>query len=55
MAVPKRRRSTAKKKKQRTHKQLKAPNISYDEKLGEYRMSHRVSKSGNYNGKKVID
>lgn len=56
MAVPKRRTSKSRKKKRRTHKGLNVPGgLSYDSSVGEYRMSHRVSKDGYYKGRKVID
>lgn len=55
MAVPARRTSKSKKKKRRTHKKLAVPGVSYDSSLGEYRMSHRVSKEGYYKGKKVLE
>lgn len=55
MAVPKRRTSTSKKNKRRTHKKLNVPNVSYDSSTGEYRISHRVSPDGYYNGRKVKD
>ncbi|GAB2498499.1 hypothetical protein GCM10008929_18910 [Alkalibacterium psychrotolerans] len=29
--------------------------LSFDSSTGEYRMSHRVSKDGYYNGRKVLD
>lgn len=55
MAVPARRTSKAKKNKRRTHKGLSVPGVSYDFSMGEYRMSHRVSKDGYYKGKKVLE
>jgi len=56
MAVPKRRTSKSKQKKRRTHKGLNTPGgLSLDSSTGEYRMSHRISKDGYYNGKQVID
>lgn len=56
MAVPKRRTSKSRKNKRRTHKGLNIPGgLSYDASAGEYRMSHRVSKDGYYNGRKVTD
>ncbi|WP_091531026.1 50S ribosomal protein L32 [Alkalibacterium subtropicum] len=51
MAVPKKRTSKAKQKKRRTHKGLNTPGgLSLDPSSGEYRMSHRISKDGYYNG-----
>ncbi|OJF97211.1 50S ribosomal protein L32 [Alkalibacterium sp. 20] len=56
MAVPKRRTSKAKQRKRRTHKGLNNPGgLSLDASSGEYRMSHRITKDGYYNGKKVLD
>lgn len=55
MAVPKRRTSSARKNKRRAHQKLSSPNVSYNSKTGEYQMSHRVSRDGYYNGRKVID
>ncbi len=55
MAVPKRRRSSARKNKGRTHKKLKTPNLSFDPNTGEYRVGHRISPDGYYNGRKVLD
>ncbi|MDR0921704.1 MAG: 50S ribosomal protein L32 [Lactobacillales bacterium] len=55
MAVPARKTSKAKKNKRRTHYKLTAPTISFDESLGDYRRSHRVSLKGYYKGRKVVD
>lgn len=56
MAVPKRRTSKAKQRKRRTHKGANTPGgLSLDSSTGEYRMSHRISKDGYYNGRKVLD
>lgn len=55
MAVPARKTSKAKKNLRRTHQKVSKPEISYDETIGEYRRSHRVSLNGYYKGKKVID
>lgn len=54
MAVPARRRSKAKKNKQRTHKKLQVPNLVKDSQTGEYRAAHHISPDGTYNGKQVI-
>ncbi|SDK45036.1 50S ribosomal protein L32 [Alkalibacterium thalassium] len=55
MAVPKRRTSKAKQRKRRTHKGANVPGgLSLDSSTGEYRMSHRISKDGYYNGKKIL-
>ncbi|MFO8068607.1 MAG: 50S ribosomal protein L32 [Alkalibacterium sp.] len=54
MAVPKRRTSKAKQRKRRAHKGLDMlGGLSFEASSGEYRMSHRISKDGYYNGKKV--
>lgn len=55
MAVPKRRTSSSRKNKRRTHKKLNTPNISYDPNIGEYTVGHRISPNGYYKGRKVLD
>lgn len=55
MAVPKRRTSTSRKKKRRTHQKLSMPSLSRDSRTGEYHLSHRVSKDGFYKGKQVFE
>ncbi|EUJ26365.1 50S ribosomal protein L32 [Listeria floridensis FSL S10-1187] len=55
MAVPARRTSKTKKNKRRTHKGLTVPGLSLDRETGEYRMSHRISPSGSYKGKQIIE
>ncbi|EUJ18952.1 50S ribosomal protein L32 [Listeria aquatica] len=55
MAVPARRTSKAKKNKRRTHKGLSVPGLVLDKETGEYRMSHRISPDGSYNGKQIIE
>ncbi|PRY81386.1 50S ribosomal protein L32 [Alkalibacterium olivapovliticus] len=56
MAVPKRKTSKSKQRKRRTHKGVNVPGgLSLDSSTGEYRMSHRISKEGYYNGKKVLE
>ncbi|MBK3913750.1 50S ribosomal protein L32 [Listeria ivanovii] len=55
MAVPARRTSKAKKNKRRTYKGLTAPGLSRDSETGEYRMSHRISPDGTYNGRTIIE
>lgn len=55
MAVPARKTSKAKKKLRRAQDNLKKPEISFDESLGDYRRSHHVSLKGYYKGRKVID
>jgi large subunit ribosomal protein L32 len=55
MAVPARKTSKAKKRLRRTHQKVAKPEISYDETIGDYRRSHRVSLKGYYKGKKVIE
>jgi len=54
MAVPKRRTFKAKQRKRCTHKGLDSlGGLLFDASSGEYRRSHRISKDGYYNGKKV--
>ncbi|HET7615715.1 MAG TPA: 50S ribosomal protein L32 [Bacillales bacterium] len=56
MAVPKRRTSTTRKKKRRTHYKLSVPGMVKCDNCGEYKLSHRVCpECGNYNGKNVVD
>lgn len=55
MAVPARKTSKQKKRLRRTHQKITKPEISFDETIGDYRRSHRVSLKGYYNGKKVIE
>ncbi|WP_207940565.1 50S ribosomal protein [Enterococcus sp. DIV2402] len=55
MAVPARKTSKAKKRLRRTHQKVTKPEIAYDETIGDYRRSHRVSLKGYYKGKKVIE
>ena len=56
MAVPKRKTSVSKKKMRRSHHKLPSINIVEDKKSGEYKLSHHIDlKSGDYNGKKILD
>lgn len=55
MAVPARKTSKVKKRLRRAQDNLKKPEISFDESLGDYRRSHHVSLKGYYKGRKVID
>ena len=56
MAVPKRKKSTYKKRMRRSHHKISSVNIVEDKKSGEYKLSHHVDlKSGYYNGKKILD
>lgn len=54
MAVPKRRTSTTRKNKRRTHQKLSVPPISYDSTTGSYHLSHRIDENGYYRGEQVI-
>ncbi|MFD1928974.1 50S ribosomal protein L32 [Sporosarcina siberiensis] len=55
MAVPKRRTSTTKTKKRRTHYKLQVPGMTTCDNCGEMKLSHRVCKScGQYKGKEII-
>lgn len=53
MAVPARKTSKMKKRLRRTHQNLNRPEISFDEAMGDYRRSHRVSLKGYYKGRKI--
>ncbi|WP_081412489.1 50S ribosomal protein L32 [Tuberibacillus calidus] len=56
MAVPKRRVSTTRKNKRRTHFKLRVPGMVQCDNCGEYKLSHRVCPScGSYKGKTVIE
>lgn len=56
MAVPKRRTSTTRKKKRRTHYKLHAPGMVKCDNCGEFKLSHRVCpECGSYNGKTVVE
>ena len=56
MAVPKRKTSTSRRNKRRSHHKIVAQNIVEDKKTGEYRVSHHIDlKTGFYNGKKILD
>ncbi len=54
MAVPKRKTSSTKRDKRRTHQKLAVPGMSTCENCGEMKLSHRVCKScGHYKGREV--
>ncbi|APT19154.1 hypothetical protein FC62_GL000262 [Amylolactobacillus amylotrophicus DSM 20534] len=55
MAVPARRTSKQKKRQRRGHIKLSVPSMHYDATIGEYRLSHRVSPSGYYKGRQVVN
>lgn len=56
MAVPKRKTSTTRKAKRRTHLKLDVPNMSACPNCGEMKRNHRVCPScGHYAGKDVIN
>ncbi|HEU5140422.1 MAG TPA: 50S ribosomal protein L32 [Bacillales bacterium] len=56
MAVPKRRTSTTRKKKRRTHYKLRVPGMVECDNCGEYKLSHRVCpECGSYNGNNVVE
>ncbi len=56
MAVPKRRTSTSRKNKRRTHKKLILPNMSECPNCGAMKRSHHVcSECGYYGGEEVIE
>ena len=55
MAVPKRRTSTTRKLKRRTHQKLTLPNLSECPNCGELRKNHHVCPAcGYYGGKEVV-
>lgn len=55
MEVPKRRTSTTRKKKRRTHLGLKLPNMNECRNCGEMKRNHHVCPScGHYGGEQVI-
>lgn len=45
MAVPARKTSKSKKNKRRTHHNLLAPTISYDQVSGEFKRAHHISRA----------
>lgn len=56
MAVPKRRTSTSKKAKRRTHIKLDLPNMSDCPNCGEVKRNHHVCPAcGHYAGKEVVN
>lgn len=56
MAVPKRKTSTTRKNKRRTHYKLHVPGMTKCDNCGEFKLSHRVCPScGSYKGKEVIE
>ncbi|WP_103980979.1 50S ribosomal protein L32 [Helcococcus massiliensis] len=56
MAVPKRKTSKAKKNSRRASAyRLNKANFVVDKETGEARMPHRVSPSGYYNGRQVVE
>jgi large subunit ribosomal protein L32 len=58
MAHPKRRTSTQRRDKRRTHYKMEAPNVITCKVTGESHLSHRAYVSGNdlyYNGKVLIE
>lgn len=56
MATPSNKNSKSHKRMRRGgHSGLNVPNIVFDQVSGEYRVSHRVSPNGFYNGQKVTE
>lgn len=58
MAHPKRRHSTTRRDKRRTHYKMEAANVATCKKTGESHLSHRAYLHGNdlyYNGKVLIE
>lgn len=54
MAVPKKRTSSARRDKRRTHDKLKAVNVSFDKVSGEPGLAHHILYDGSYNGVMVL-
>ena len=56
MAVPKRKTSSSRRGKRRSHIKIRSKNIVEDKKTGEYRLSHHLDlKTGTYKGRQVLD
>ncbi len=56
MAVPKRKTSSSRRGKRRSHIKIRLKNIVEDKKTGEYRLSHHLDlKTGTYKGRQVLD
>ena len=56
MAVPKRKTSTSRRNKRRSHHRIVGANVIEDKKSGEYRLSHHMDlKTGFYKGRQVLD
>tara|TARA_B100000686_G_scaffold116389_1_gene123689 strand:+ start:476 stop:655 length:180 start_codon:yes stop_codon:yes gene_type:complete len=56
MAVPKRKTSSSRTGKRRSHIKIRSKNIVEDKKTGEYRLSHHLDlKTGTYKGRQVLD
>tara|TARA_B110000003_G_C16593714_1_gene512837 strand:+ start:1009 stop:1188 length:180 start_codon:yes stop_codon:yes gene_type:complete len=56
MAVPKRKQSSSRSGKRRSHIKFTSRNIIEDKKSGEYRLSHHLDlKTGMYKGRQVLD
>lgn len=53
MAVPKKRKSSAKRGMRRAHDALRNPAISTDPKTGEVHLRHHITPQGYYRGEKV--
>jgi large subunit ribosomal protein L32 len=54
MAVPKSRKTPARRGTRRSHDKLKNPALSVDPTSGETHLRHRVSPDGFYRGKQVV-
>ncbi|WP_100487587.1 50S ribosomal protein L32 [Sporolactobacillus pectinivorans] len=56
MAVPKRRTSTTRKNKRRTHFKLAVPGMVKCDNCGEYKLAHRVCPNcGSYKGETIVE
>ncbi|MBN1586418.1 MAG: 50S ribosomal protein L32 [Candidatus Omnitrophica bacterium] len=54
MALPKRRHSSTRQAKRRTHDALQPPALGFSPETGEFKMSHRATKLGNYKGRQIL-
>jgi len=55
MAVQKSKKSTSRRDMRRSHDALGTPTLSIDPTTGEQHLRHRVTASGYYRGKKVVE
>jgi len=56
MAVPKRKTSSARKNKRRSHHKVRFANVIEDKKSGEFRLTHHIDlKTVLYNGNQILE